>query len=243
MSDYDATTYGERVAAVYDEMHGYIGRQEVGLLAELAGGGRALELGVGTGRLAIPLADGGVECHGIDASPAMIERLRAKPGGDRVSVTLGDFADVSAPGEFALVYAVFNTFFALLSQDEQVRCFGNVAGRLAPGGLFLIEGAVPAPSLYTGGQAFRTSAVTTTGVSLHAARFDPVTQTAFGQQIIIDESGVRLYPVRLRFSWPSELDLMARLAGMRLRDRWGGWEREPFTARSERHVSVYERAP
>jgi hypothetical protein len=172
----------------------------------------------------------------------MLERLRAKPGGEQVKVTLGDFADVAAPGQFALVYVVFNTFFALLSQDEQVRCFRNVAARLTPDGLFLIEGAVPNPSLYTNNQAFRTSNVTAAGVSLHAARFDPVTQISFGQQIVIDENGIRLYPVKLRFSWPSELDLMAQLAGMRLRARWGGWERQPFNARSERHVSVYERA-
>jgi SAM-dependent methyltransferase len=242
MSDYDATTYGERVAGIYDEMHGYLGAGEVDLLCELAGGRPALELGVGTGRLAIPLAARGVECHGIDASPAMIERLRAKPGGEQVKVSLGDFADVDVPGQFALVYVVFNTFFALLSQEEQVRCFRNVAGRLTPDGFFLIEGAVPSPSLYTGGQAFRTTDVTATGVSLHAARFDPVSQTSFGQQILIDESGIRLYPVKLRFSWPSELDLMAQLARMRLRERWGGWAREPFTARSERHVSIYERA-
>ena len=241
MDDYDASTYGERIAEVYDEQHGYLDGGETDLLAELAVGGRALELGVGTGRVALPLAARGVEVHGIDASPAMLGRLRAKPGGERVTAHTGDFADVGVGGEFSLVYVVFNTFFALLSQDEQVRCFRNVAERLADGGAFLIEAFVPNPSSYVGGQAVRAVNITTDVVNLHAARHDLATQTVFGQQIIIDERGVRLYPIKLRYAWPSELDLMARLAGLRLRERWGGWRREPFTARSEKHVSVYER--
>ena len=242
MDDYDASTYGERVADIYDEQHGYLEGSETDLLAELARGGRVLELGVGTGRVALPLAARGLEVHGIDASPAMIERLRAKPGGEAVIVHAGDFADVGADGTFSLVYVVFNTFFALLSQDEQVRCFRNVAERLADGGVFLVEAFVPNPSIYVGGQAVRAVNITTDVVNLHAARHDLATQTVFGQQIIIDERGVRLYPIKLRYAWPSELDLMARLAGLRLRERWGGWRREPFTARSEKHVSVYERA-
>jgi SAM-dependent methyltransferase len=242
MEDYDASTYGERVAEVYDEQHRYLDEGGVELLAELARGGRALELGIGTGRLALPLAARGVEVHGIDASPAMIERLRAKPGGGAVNITFGDFADVSAEGEFALVYVVFNTFFALLSQDEQARCFQNVAEHLTPDGLFLIEAFVPDLSLYYHGHMFRAASIKTDSLTLNVASLDPVTQTATGQQVIIDERGVRLFPVKLRYAWPSELDLMARLAGLRLRARWGGWRREPFTARSEKHVSVYERA-
>jgi SAM-dependent methyltransferase len=242
MDDYDASTYGERIAEVYDEQHGHLDASGVELLAELARGGRALELGVGTGRLALPLAERGVEVHGIDASPAMVERLRAKPGGGGVKVTVGDFADVSVEGEFALVYVVFNTFFVLLTQDEQVRCFRNVAARLTPDGLFLVEAFVPDLSLYYHGHMFRAASVKADSLTLNVATLDPVAQTATGQQVVITERGVRLYPVRLRFAWPSELDLMARLAGLRLRDRWGGWRREPFTARSEKHVSVYERA-
>lgn len=241
MDDYEASTYGERVAEVYDEWHSYLGEGGVELLAELAGGGRALELGVGTGRVAIPLAARGVETHGIDASPAMVARLRAKPGGERVVVTIGDFADVDAPGEFALVYVVFNTFFALLTQDEQARCFRNVAERLSAGGVFLVEVFVPDLSLYDKGQTVRAASVTTDAVNIHAARLDPVAQTVTGQQIVFGAGGVRLYPVKLRFAWPSELDLMARLAGLRLRERRGGWLREPFDARSQKHVSIYER--
>ena len=242
MDDYDASTYGERIAEVYDERHGYLDDGGVELLAELARGGRALELGIGTGRVALPLSARGVEVHGIDASPAMIEKLRAKPGGEVINVTVGDFADVAAEGEFSLVYVVFNTFFALLSQDEQVRCFRNVAARLTDGGLFLVEVFVPDLSLYYRGHMFRTFNIQADSLSLQVASLDPVAQTATGQQIFITERGVRLYPVKLRFAWPSELDLMARLAGLRLRERWGGWRREPFTARSEKHVSVYERA-
>jgi SAM-dependent methyltransferase len=243
MDDYDASTYGERIAEVYDEQHRYIDDgSSVELLFELARGGRALELGIGTGRIAVPLAARGVEVHGIDASPAMVERLRAKPGGEKIAVTIGDFADVNAEGEFALVYVVFNTFFALLSQDEQVRCFRNVAARLAPEGLFLVEVFVPDLSLYHHGHMFRAASIKSDSLTLNVASLDPVAQTATGQQIFITERGLRLYPVKLRFAWPSELDLMARLAGLRLRERWGGWRREPFTARSEKHVSVYERA-
>jgi len=242
MDDYDASTYGERVAEVYDEWHSYLGEGGVELLAELARGGRALELGVGTGRIAIPLAARGGETHGIDASPAMVKRLRAKPGGERIAATIGDFADVEAPGEFALVYVVFNTFFALLTQDEQARCFRNVAARLSAGGVFLIEAFVPDLSLYDKGQSVRTSSITNDAVSIQTARLDPVAQTITGQQVVAGAGGVRLYPVKLRYAWPSELDLMARLAGLRLRERRGGWLREPFDARSEKHVSIYERA-
>src|SRR5256714_14153296 len=242
MDDYDASTYGERVAEIYDEQHGYMGESEADFLAELARGGRALELGVGTGRVALPLAARGLEVHGIDASPSMIERLRAKSGGESVTAHAGDFADVAVEGAFSLVYVVFNTFFALLSQDEQVRCFRNVAQRLTPDGVFLVEAFVPDLSLYHHGHMVRTFNIKTDSLSLHVAQLDPVAQTATGQQIFITEHGVRLYPIKLRYAWPSELDLMARLAGLRLRERWGGWRREPFTARSEKHVSVYERA-
>jgi len=241
METYTASTYGERIAEVYDERHPAFEEAAVRLLAELAAGGRALELGVGTGRVALPLAARGVEVHGIDASPAMVERLRAKPGGDRVRVTFGDFAEAEAEGEFALVYVVFNTFFALLTQEAQVRCFRNVAARLAPGGVFLIEAFVPNVARYTGGQATYAHEVTADRVILDVARHDPSRQYVAAQQIIITDGQVRLYPVQLRYAWPAELDLMARLAGLSLRERWGGWHRTPFTSESTHHVSVYAR--
>ena len=239
--DYGPETYGERHAEVYDERVGGCDERMVGTLAELAGGGRALELGVGTGRVALPLAARGVEVHGIDASPAMVERMRAKPGGERVGVTFGDFAEADAPGEFSLVYVVFNTIFALLTQDDQVRCFRSVARRLAPGGVFVVEAFVPDLTLYSRGQSLRTVRTTTDAAELDASLLDAATQRVVTQHIVIGDGRVRLYPVQIRYAWPAELDLMARLAGLRLRERWSGWSREPFTSESTKHVSVYGR--
>ena len=241
MDDYASDTYGERHADIYDERLPDYDEAAAEMLAGLAGAGRALELGIGTGRVALPLAARGVEVHGIDASPRMVERMRAKPGGDAVRVTFGDFAGVEAEGEFALVYVVFNTIFALLTQDEQVRCFRNVARRLAPGGRFLVEAFVPDPTLHPGGQSVKVGQMTNDLVELHVTRQDAATQMLVGQQIRFDGAGVRLYPVQLRYAWPSELDLMARLAGLSLRERWAGWQGEPFDARSTKHVSVYAR--
>jgi SAM-dependent methyltransferase len=188
------------------------------------------------------LAARGVQVHGIDASAAMVERLRAKPGGDAVAVTFGDFAGVPVEGRYRLVYVVFNTFFALLTQDDQLRCFAAVADRLAPGGAFLLSGFVPDPTLYSGGQSVRTTEVGLDRARLDLARHDPVAQRVDFQHVLLTEGGIGLYPGALRYAWPSELDLMARLAGLRLRERWGGWRREPFGADSGLHVSVYEQA-
>jgi SAM-dependent methyltransferase len=244
MKNYTTETYGESYAESYDEWHGVLEEASVETLAGLAGvGGRALELGVGTGRVAIPLAGAGVEVHGIDASPAMLARMRAKPGGERVRVTVGDFAGVEAEGEFALVFVVFNTFFMLLTQEEQVRCFRNAAARLAPGGVFVVEAFVPDLARYEGGQAVRTTSIADGQVSLEVTKLDAARQHLSSQRVVLGGSaGVRLFPIQLRYAWPSELDLMARLAGLSLRERWGGWRREPFDSHSVKHVSVYERA-
>jgi SAM-dependent methyltransferase len=240
---YDEATYGERVAEVYDDWHPATSGAEVvvAALRELAGPGPVLELGIGTGRIALPLAAAGVEVHGIDASPAMVAKLRAKPGGERIPVTLGNFAEVGMDGAFSLVYVVFNTFFALLSQDEQVRCFANVAAHLTEGGLFVIEAFVPDPTRFSRHQIIQVTQVGTDYVKLETSRHDPVAQRTTSHHIVITEAGIRLYPVQVRYAWPAELDLMARLAGMRLRERWGGFRREPFTAASASHVSIYER--
>jgi SAM-dependent methyltransferase len=244
MKNYTAETYGESYAESYDEWHGVLEEATVETLAGLAGvGGRALELGVGTGRVAIPLAGAGVEVHGIDASPAMVARMRAKPGGERVRVTIGDFAGVEAEGEFPLVFVVFNTFFMLLTQEEQVRCFRNAAARLAPGGVFVVEAFVPDLARYEGGQTVRTTSIADGQVILEVTRLDAARQHLSSQRVVLGgAAGVRLFPIQLRYAWPSELDLMARLAGLSLRERWGGWRREPFDSQSVRHVSVYERA-
>ena len=239
MEGYQPQTYGEHAADLYDDWH----RDLPGLddcverLAELAGQGPVLELGVGTGRVALPLAQRGLEVHGIDASPAMLAKLRAKPGGDGVRVTVGDMAKVGVDGSYSLVFAVFNTLFALVSQDQQVRCFANVASRLVKGGVFVVEAFVPNPG---SGREVRPLRVRVDSVLLAVSREDPVAQRIDAQQVLLGPEGVRLVPGVLRYAWPAELDLMARLAGLRLRERWGGWRHERFTADSPTHVSVYE---
>jgi SAM-dependent methyltransferase len=243
MSEYGASTYGERIAGVYDRWHPAVNPDMLATLADLAGSGPALELGIGTGRVALPLLERGVEVHGIDASPAMVAKLQEKPRGDRIPVTLGDFGAVAAEGEFSLAYIVFNTLFGLLTQEEQVACFRNVAARLKPAGLFVIEAFVPDPSRYDLHQRTHTSRVDADGVMLDVSVHDPVLQRVNTQHVLITGRGVELYPVQIRYAWPAELDLMAQLAGMRLRHRWSSWRREPLTAASTNHVSVYERVP
>jgi SAM-dependent methyltransferase len=241
--DYDASTYGDRMAEVYDEWFAVPSDTEdtVGFLSDLAGPGPVLELGIGTGRIALPLAQKGYEVHGIDASETMVKKLKSKAGGEDIPVTIGDFAEVDVEGAFSLVYVVFNTLFALLSQDDQVRCFSNVARRLREGGVFAIEAFVPDMTRWDRDQRVEAQLVEKDSVVLGAAIHDPVVQRITSNHLLVSEKGVKMYPVRLRYAWPSELDLMARLAGLRLRERWGGWHREPFTASSAKHISVYER--
>jgi SAM-dependent methyltransferase len=245
MEGYRPETYGERIAGVYDAMTAGMPDPAdcADRLAELAGPGPALELGIGTGRVALPLAARGVEVHGIDASAAMVERLRAKPGGDAIAVTFGDFAEVPVEGRYPLVYVVFNTFFSLLTQDDQVRCFTAVADHLAPGGAFVLELFVPDPTLHPGGQGVRTRHLGLDLARLDLTLHDPVTQRVDFQNVLLTADGIRLLPGAVRYAWPTELDLMARLAGMRLRERWGGWRREPYTgSTSGLYVAVYEHA-
>jgi SAM-dependent methyltransferase len=229
MEAYGPETYGEHIADVYDER--YASRDpaaEVEKLAALAGAGPVLELGVGTGRVAIPLAQRGIAVHGIDASEPMLARLRSRPGGDLVTVAIGDMRAVDAPADaYSLVYVVFNTFFALLDQDAQVDCFAHVASRLAPGGRFLIEAFVPDldPQLPADDEF----------------AIDPVTQRIEGHHLHHDATGTRRLPLVLRYAWPAELDLMARLAGLTLESRDGGFAGEPFTRDAPRHVSVWVR--
>jgi SAM-dependent methyltransferase len=244
---YGPETFGERMADVYDT---WVGSrlteartlEAVEVLADLAADGTVLELAIGTGRVALPLAARGLSVHGIDASEAMVAKLREKPGGDAIPVTIGDFADVAVDGAFDLVFVVFNTLFNLTSQDHQVRCFHNVARHLTAGGVFVVEAFVPDIASFVDGQAVRADQVTTDSAVLEVSVHDSVGQTVHYQYIVITQDGARLYPVPMRYAWPSELDLMARLAGLELRERWGGWDRSPFTASSSGHVSVYARA-
>lgn len=237
MKDYTAATYGDRIADDYDRM--VTGTAPVDTLERLAGGGRALELGIGTGRVALPLAARGVDVHGIESSAAMVAKLRAKPGGDAIPVTVGDFADFRVDGTFELIFAVFNTFFMLTTQEEQVQCFARVAEHLGAGGVFLIEAFVPDPSRFTNGQSVGISHLEADAVQLDLSRHDAAGQRVTCQHLVIDGGGTRLFPAQLRYAWPSELDLMARLAGLRLRERWSGWSGSRFTSSSTSHVSLY----
>jgi SAM-dependent methyltransferase len=238
----DPACYGDRWAEVYDEQHGELDpAPAVEFLAGLAGGGRVLELAIGTGRVALPLAGYGVTVEGVDASEAMVERLRAKPGGEAIGVTIGDMAEVPVTGPFQLVYLVFNTLFGLLSQQRQAECFRNVARVLGTGGLFVIECFVPDLARFDRGQRVQARAVTEDSVVFELALHDAVQQRITTQVVTLGGQGFHLRPVALRYSWPGELDLMAGQAGLRLRERHGGWDRSPFTSTSRGHVSVYQR--
>jgi SAM-dependent methyltransferase len=239
-------SFGEDAAAIYDAEPDVSQRRDtsatVALLEQLAGGGPALELAVGTGRVALPLAARGIHVDGIDLSPAMVAKLRAKPGGDQIAVTMGNFADVAVPGTFRLIFVVFNTLFNLLTQDEQVRCFENVAAHLTEDGVFVVEAFVPTYlTRLRDDQYVDAEAIAVNEVRLDVGRHDPVKQLLVESHVVLSREGVRVYPIVCRYAWPSELDLMARLAGLRLKERWAGWNREPFTATSGTHVSVYGR--
>ena len=250
MKDYEPImSFGEDHAETYDDLQRFSktpSRSEqaatVAFLEELARGGPALELAIGTGWIALPLAARGIRVDGIDLSPAMVARLRAKPGGEQISVTIGDFADVPVPGTYRLIFVVANTLFNLLTQDDQVRCFENVAAHLTDDGAFLIEAFRP-DFLYRlrDHQYVDAEAVEVDEVRLDVARHDPVTQMLDESHVSLSRAGVRLNPIVTRYAWPSELDLMARIAGLRLTGRWGGWNREPFNSSSSAHVSVYGR--
>ncbi|GAC1522154.1 MAG: class I SAM-dependent methyltransferase [Chloroflexota bacterium] len=235
-------SFGEDTAAIYDDDSRGDEEATVDLLEQLAGGGPALELAIGTGRIALPLAARGIRVDGIDLSPAMVARLRAKPGGDLISVTMGNFADVPVTGAYRLIFVVFNTLFNLLTQDDQVRCFENVAAHLTDDGSFVVEAFVPTfLTRLRDDQYVDAEGIGVDTVQLDVGRHDPVAQRLEESHVVLSGDGVRLYPIVTRYAWPSELDLMARIAGLRLTDRWGGWSREPFTAASRNHVSVYGR--
>ena len=243
MKDYEPSmSFGEDVAERFDDVPRGDETAAVGFLERLAGRGPALELAVGTGRIALPLAARGIRVDGIDISPAMVAQLRAKPGGDQISVTIGDFADVPVPGTYRLIFVVWNTMFNLLTQEDQVRCFENVAAHLTDDGSFVIEAGVPG-FLYRlrNDQYVDAEAIGVDEVRLDVARHDPVKQLLVESHVSLSREGVRLNPIVTRYAWPSELDLMARIAGLRLHNRWGGWEQEPFNGTSRRHVSVYGR--
>jgi SAM-dependent methyltransferase len=236
--------FGERVAAHYDERGDAMSDPAVvdpvvDVLAGFTSGGAALELGIGTGRIALPLAERGIKVVGIDNSEAMLARLRAKPGAGNIETVVGDMATTRVDGEFDLVYLVFNTISNLVTQDAQVACFENAASHLRPGGRFVIENTVPALQSLPLGQTVLPFRADPEGFSFDV--YDVVTQRFSSQHFYIVDGRLEAFPVEFRYAWPAELDLMARLAGMSLEHRWAGWRREPFTNVSPSHVSVYRR--
>ncbi len=235
--------FGERAAATYDESAeifepGAV-NAVVSFLAELADGGRALELGIGTGRIALPLAQRGVPVHGIDMSQAMVARLRAKPGGDAIGVTIGDFATTRVHGTFSVAYLVFNTIMNLTTQEAQVACFRNVAAHLEPGGCFVIEVRVPELRRLPPGQNILPWHIGPARWVSYS--YDVATQEMRGHYVTFSSGCGEYTSIPFRYVWPAELDLMAQIAGLRLRERWAGWGREPFTGESRQHVSVWDK--
>jgi SAM-dependent methyltransferase len=236
--------FDEHVAARYDESAAdmfdpAVVDPVVDLLTELAGSGRALELGIGTGRIALPLARRGVPVHGIDLSQAMVARLRAKPGGEEVAVTIGDFATTTVDGTFSVAYLVFNTIENLTTQAAQVACFRNVTSHLEPGGRFVVEVGVPELRRLPPGDTTRVFHASETGWGFD--EFDVARQGLTSHHLRVVDGRLERLSIPFRYVWPAELDLMAQLAGMRLRERWSGWKREPFTSESREHVSVWEK--
>jgi SAM-dependent methyltransferase len=237
--------FGEPVAARYDDaVDDMLDRAgidtAVDFLAELAGSGRALELGIGTGRVAVPLAQRGVPVSGIDMSKAMVARLHAKPDGTDIPVTIGDFATARVDGTFSVAYLVFNTISNLTTQAAQVACFRNVAAHLAPGGCFVIEVGVPGLRRLPPGETLRAFHLSETRWGID--EYDVATQGLTSHHFEVVDGRLERLSIPFRYAWPAELDLMAELAGMGLRERWAGWKREPFTSESRMHVSVWEKS-
>jgi SAM-dependent methyltransferase len=236
----DPAFFGDRWASAYEDLTaGPDPASAVEFLAGLASpGARVLELAIGGGRVALPLARRGLQVEGVEASQAVVQRLRAAPGGESLPVVVADMADVPVPGPFGLVYVVWNSLFNLPSQARQVDCFRNVARVLGPDGAFVLECFVPDPAQFDRG--VETTEVTEDSATVTLTRHDPVAQRIVKQHVTVNAQGIRLLPVALRYCWPSELDLMAQLAGLRLRERHGDWSRTPFHASSRGHISVYE---
>lgn len=239
---YDPGAYGRAIAREYDSLYTTVPETEeaVALLAGLSDGGAVLEMGIGTGRLALGLQARGIEVAGIDGSPEMVDELRAKPGGADIPVTVGNFADAAVDGEYSVVVLALHTIFGLPTPDDQIRCFENAAAHLEPGGVFVIEARVMDASDFAGGQAVAPRFSDDQHVELQVQRFDVVSQRVEVTNVHLSAGGVRLNSYVNQYTTPREFDLMARIAGLRLRDRWEGWRCEPFTAHSRRHVSVYE---
>lgn len=240
---FDAAAYGRSAAADYDDLYSDLDpTAAVATLEDLAAGGAVVEFGIGTGRLALPLAAQGLAVHGIEGSPEMADLLRQKPGGAGIPVALGDFSEVSAGCDFGLVVLAINTIYALPSQEAQVRCFRNAARHLRTGGLFVVEAWIADVGAFRNGTAVRPVQIHDGHLELEVASIQAAKQTMRTNKVHLSDAGVRVIPANHRYAWPSELDLMARLAGMKLRHRWEDWDRHPFRDTSTAHVSVWEKA-
>jgi SAM-dependent methyltransferase len=239
MTDYHPALYGDLIAAVYDEWYPAPEEESIQFLSRLAQGGRTLELGIGTGRLAIPLKTIGVNIEGIDVSTTMVNRLHEKPGGKDIPVRIGDFSELGVDGHYDLIFVVFNTFFGLPTQEMQLQCLKNVARHLNEKGRFVIEAFVPDMTRFIEGQSIRTTSVKDAEVRIDVSMHDAAKQQVVSQHVMLTEKGIKMVPVTIRYVWPSELDMMARVAGLKLRNRWEDWKETPFSSRSGRHVSLY----
>ena len=247
MKGYEPSTYGNRIAALYDDWYqtAVDPTPTANFLAALlarSNARKAVELGVGTGRVAIALQSLGVAVTGIEASEAMLARLREKPGGRHITTVIGDFEEVPVEGLFPLVYVAFNTFFWLPSQDSQQRCLQNVASHLEPDGYFVLDAFVPEIDYYERGQRLTVTELLGSGAALDVSLHDPQRQTITANHVVLTTTGAHLYPVLIRYAWPSEIDALAAAAGLRLVERWADYDRNPFGPGSRQHVSVYTRA-
>ena len=243
-TEHDASEYGTHIADDYDAIYGEVWDTEAAVdrLAQLAAGGPVLEFGIGTGRLALPLVERGLEVHGIDGSAEMLDLLARKPRGREIRSAVGDFTTTRMPREFSLVVLAVNTIYAVPDQGAQVRCFENAAAHLRPGGRFVVEGWIPEAGLEPG-FGIRPRRLGGGHVGLVVADHDPIAQVLATQQVVLGgPTGVRVFPVVHRYAWPAELDLMARIAGMDLEVRWADWRGTAITPTSENHVSVYRRS-
>lgn len=242
MKDFTPESFGELNAEDYDALHDP-GTTEasIDLIETLANGGKTLELAIGTGRVAVPLAARGLEVHGVEASPLMVDQLRAKEGGADIPVLISDMSEFQLDTRFDFAFLIFNTLFNLTSQEAQVRCFQTVADHLEPGGAFLIEAFVPYVTTFTDNQRLRTRHVGMESVFLEAITHDPVEQMFNYQRVLMKPDGNQMTPLPMRYAWPAEIDLMARLAGLKREARWGSWDGKPFTGKSEMHVSLYRK--
>ncbi len=235
-------SFGSETAASYEVVLRGDEEETVEFLASLAKGGRVLELAVGTGRIALPLAERGLDVAGVDFSEEMLARLRERDPDRRIALTTGDFADVPVEGMFDLVFVAFNTFHNLLTQEDQIRCFENVASHLNESGVFLIEAGLPSEHFGKGVHEYvAIDTLEMAEVGFDVAQYDQATQLLTENHVVLSPDGIRFFPIVTRYVWPAELDLMARIAGLRLLNRWSGWKQEPFTNESRRHVSVYGR--